>query len=67
MTHEQEMLEATANELEEMVERIEEFEDWAEDVGYLAIKHKLMESKGRILSASDAARQYADGTLEPRH
>lgn len=66
MTFEQAMLRDTAERIEDMVESLEEFADWAEGEGYPAIRNKIEEGKGRISEAANAARQYADGTLTRR-
>lgn len=64
-TYTDRMLMDTATRLEEIVESLEEFADWATDLGYLAITHKIEEATGRIENAAEAARQYARGELEP--
>ena len=66
LTFEQNMLIDTADRIDEIVESLNEFADWAEGEGYNAIHNKIIEGRGRIMSAADAARQYADGTLTRR-
>lgn len=55
-----------AAELDEMVDRLDELEDYAVEMGYRALEHKIQEARGRLASAQVAATQYAEGTLTPR-
>jgi hypothetical protein len=55
-----------ATELDEMIERLEEIAEMSADEGWTAVQHKIQEALGRLGSAAEASRQYADGTLEPR-
>lgn len=55
-----------ANELEEIIERLEEIADWAIDGGHLAVTHKIEEALGRLGDAAEAGRQYHTGELRPR-
>lgn len=58
---------AMAEELENIVERLEEIGDsWAVDSGFKAVSDKIEESLGRLNSAAEAARQYASGVLAPK-
>jgi hypothetical protein len=65
MSQEQSLLKDTQTELESIAERLHELADWAEEMDYLAITHKIREGVGRIEHAASAAEQYADGTLPP--
>lgn len=55
-----------AERLSEIAEELEGLEEWAVDMGFRAIEHKLQETLGRLAMAETAARQYADGTLAAR-
>ena len=50
-------------ELLAMRERLEEITDEAENLGLLAIAHKIQEALGPLASAHRACPQYLDGTL----
>jgi uncharacterized protein with GYD domain len=47
----------TANELEQIAERLEEIRDWAEEMGLIGTQHKVEEGVGRIWAAAEAAEQ----------
>lgn len=49
--------------LERMVERLDELEDYGAAEGYRALETKAQEARGPLASALDAMRQYGDGTL----
>ena len=49
--------------LEAMVERLDEMEEYGEDEGYRALVVKTREARGPLVSALGAMRQYGDGTL----
>lgn len=51
-------------ELLRMWERLEEVADEAEELGLLAVAHKVREAMGPLSSAQRACPQYLDGTLE---
>lgn len=58
---------AMADEIELMVERLEEIgESWAVEYGFKAVSDKIEETTGRLNSAAEAARQYANGVLIPK-
>jgi len=53
----------TAEELDGIIERLDELEDWAVDQGYRALENKCQEARGSLSSAAEAMRQYASGVL----
>ena len=65
-TAEQRLLRNTASKLSDVCDEISDLMEWAEDEGYLAIAHKLQEALSPLISAMNAADQYADGVLERR-
>lgn len=54
-----------ADELELMIERLDELEDFAIDMGYRALEHKVREARGPLSSAYQAMRQYEIGEMKP--
>lgn len=60
------LADSTADELDKMVERLDELEDWAIDQGYHALEHKIQEARGPLSNAAEAMRQYATGELRTR-
>jgi len=66
MNQAEEMLIRTADEIDEIVERLSEIADWAEDENYPAVANRIAEGRGRIMGAAESCRQYADGTLPIR-
>ena len=51
------------DEIGAMLIRLEELQDWAESLEYPAIEHKIMEARGPLSSAFQAADQYQSGVL----
>jgi hypothetical protein len=54
-----------AEELDVMIERLEELEDFGISEGYRALEHKCQEARGKLSSAAEAMRQYATGEKRP--
>lgn len=52
--------------LDAMVERLDELEDYAAGEGYRALETKAQEARGPLAGAANAMRQYVAGTLEPK-
>lgn len=65
LSHWDQLAETTADELDVMIERLDELEDWATDQGYRALECKISEARGPLSSAAEAMRQYATGELRP--
>ena len=63
MSQEHDLATYAANELDGIYERLVELEDFAVEMGFRAVEHKIQEAQGKVLRAAEAARQYADGTL----
>lgn len=66
MTAQQRMELELKRELEAMIERLEELEEWADGEGYRAFEHKVQEARGRLVSAAQAMEDYAKGRLTRR-
>lgn len=54
-----------AKELDEIIERFDELEDFAIDWGYRALECKIQEARGPLSSAAEAMRQYGTGEMKP--
>jgi molybdopterin-guanine dinucleotide biosynthesis protein len=54
-----------AEELDTIIERFDELEDFAVMEGYRALEHKISEARGPLSSAAEAMRQYATGEMRP--
>jgi hypothetical protein len=59
--------EVIAEELDDIIERFDELEDFARDWGYRALECKIQESRGPLSNAAEAMRQYATGEMRPRN
>jgi hypothetical protein len=59
------LADTVAEELETIIERFEELEDFAALEGYRALEHKLQEARGPLSSAAEAMRQYGTGEMKP--
>lgn len=65
VTHEQRVLDDLRLEFEAIYERLEGLEEWADEMGYRAIQHKIQEAMRPVESVGAAAAQYRDGILVP--